>query len=78
MNKLFLNLKTKIIHCLYKFSSIYKCSTFRSEERLINLVRGREWFVGLSTYILSLWCEGYIVYCTCVFYKEKMFISLHN
>ena len=54
MNKLKFNkflkyYKRKIINCLYTFSLIFKTTpTFHSEERLVNLVRGRECFAGLS------------------------------
>ena len=54
-------------------------STFYSEERLINLVRGREGFVGLS--ILSVYgsvvvqCEGGINIWKCC---ESPFANLNN
>ena len=38
------------MHRLYKFSLIYK---IQSEERLVNLVRGRECFVGLSKLLVD-------------------------
>ena len=50
----------KIIHWLQKLFSIYKITPFYSEERLVNLLRGRECFAGLSILLVdALWqlCE---------------------
>ena len=38
------------------FFNLQNSPTFHSEERLVNLARGRVCFVVLSIYIISLWC----------------------
>ena len=54
MNKLklnaFLNHKQKYYIDCTNFSNLQNHPTFHSEEKLVNLVRGRECFVGLSSY----------------------------
>ena len=48
--------------------------TFHSEERLINLARGRECFVDLSTYIVSLQTR----YLTIIYYIFYLFFNRFN
>ena len=51
----FSKLKTKIFHWLYKnFYHPQNHPTFHSEERLVNLVRGKGSFVGLSMLLVSV------------------------